>query len=72
MCTLITPWLTHQSIFIFKDHCENVAVPVEKPSHFANEEILAERDDDDSLTETVETDDKDDLVSHDEGTCIYV
>jgi len=56
------------------DQCENVAEPVEEPSHFSDEEILAQKDDDDDddLTETGESDDKDDTISEDEGTCIYV
>jgi len=51
-----------------------VAEPVEEPSHFSDEEILAQKDDDDDddLTETGESDDKDDTISEDEGTCIYV
>ena len=51
-----------------------MAEPVEEPSHFSDEEILAQKDDDDDddLTETGESDDKDDTISEDEGTCIYV
>ena len=53
-----------------------MAEPVEEPSHFSDEQMLAQKDDDDDddddLTETGETDDKDDTISEDEGTCIYV
>ena len=61
-CTLITSWRTKQSVFIFKDPCENLAEPVEEEKE----------EEDDDLIESGETDDKDDSVLDDKGTCMYV